>query len=86
MKKITMFMFAACPYCKKAIDIQQKLLRQEKYSGVEIEMIDEKKHPDIANRYDYFYVPTYYVDGKKLHEGAADEENVKAVLDAAAEG
>ena len=86
MKKITMFMFASCPYCNKAIGIQQKLLKQEKYSGVEIEMIDEKKQPDIANRYDYFYVPTYYVDGKKLHEGAADEENVKAVLDAAVEG
>ena len=81
-----MFMFAACPYCNKAIGIQQKLLKQEKYGDVEIEMIDEKKQPDIANKYDYFYVPTYFIDGKKLHEGAADEENIKAVFDAAVEG
>lgn len=86
MKKVTLFMFAACPYCQKAIAIQNKLLAQETYSGLEIEMIDEKLHPDVAEKYDYYYVPTYYVDGKKLHEGEADIKNVKTVLDAALAG
>jgi glutaredoxin len=83
LKKITMFMFAACPYCQRAISIQNDLLKLDRYSGLEIEQIDEKLRPDISNRYDYYYVPTYYVDGRKLHEGAAGEDDVKAVLEAA---
>lgn len=81
-----MFTMAICPYCKKAIAISEKLQQQAPYKDVEIEMIDESVYPDIANKYDYFYVPTYYVDGKKLHEGAADEEDIKAILDAACNG
>ncbi len=83
MKKVTMFMMSTCPYCKKAIAIQNKLLQQDRYQGIEIELIDERIHPDVADRYDYFYVPSYYVGEQKLHEGAADEDNVRAVLDAA---
>jgi hypothetical protein len=46
-------------------------------------MVDENIEVDFANSLDYYYVPTYYVDGKKVHEGAASRENVRAVLDAA---
>lgn len=31
-------------------------------------MIEETQHPDIADQYDYYYVPTFYVDGVKVHE------------------
>lgn len=84
MKKITMFYFQSCPYCQKALKLLDELKAENaQYAAIEIEMIDEKKNPAIAEQYDYYYVPTFFVGEQKLHEGAADKEKVKAVLDAA---
>ena len=56
------------------------------YKDIELEVIDEVRHPDIANQYDYWYVPTYYVDGVKVHEGAATKKKVKKVFERALDG
>lgn len=50
------------------------------YRDVELTMIDETLEPDVANRYDYWYVPTYYIDDRKVHEGAATKEIVRRVF------
>ncbi len=87
MEKITMFMMATCPYCKKALAFNEQLLAAHpEYKDIPFEMIDERERPDVANGYDYYYVPTYYVGGKKLHEGAATLEQVEAVFRAAYNG
>lgn len=49
------------------------------YAGVEIEIVDELVHPEIADRLDYWYVPTYFVDGVKTHEGTATKQDVENV-------
>ncbi|MCL2425660.1 MAG: thioredoxin family protein [Oscillospiraceae bacterium] len=86
MKKITMFYKETCPYCRAAIGWMNDLMKKdEKYRALSITMVEEDAHPEIADKYDYYYVPTYYVDDKKLHEGAASLEKVKAVFDAALE-
>jgi len=86
MKKITMFTIKSCPYCNAALRWMDELFAENaKYRALEIENIDEVLHPNIANKYDYYYVPTYYVGGKKLHEGAATFDVVKRVFDAALE-
>ena len=38
-------------------------------------MIEETQHPDIADQYDYYYVPTFYVDGVKVHEAEFSKMN-----------
>lgn len=87
MKKIILFMIPSCPYCKKAIAAKEKLCEENNaYRQIEFETIDEQANPALADRYDYFYVPCFYVGGEKVHEGAADEADVRAVLDAALEG
>ncbi len=48
--------------------------------AVQVEMIEERKNPEISDSYDYWYVPTFFVDGKKVHEGAASKEIVENVL------
>lgn len=48
--------------------------------AVQVEMIEERKNPEISDSYDYWYVPTFYVDGKKVHEGMASKEIVENVL------
>lgn len=81
MKKVLMFRFEGCPYCRAAEDWIQEVTREcPELSAVEIERVDEKKHPDIADQYDYWYVPTFYMDGKKVHEGACSKAIVERVL------
>ena len=69
MKSILMFMMSTCPYCKQAFNWMDDLKKENpKFSDIEIKLIDETVHPDIADKYDYYYVPTYYIDGVKIHE------------------
>ena len=56
---------------------------KEEYKNIEIKMIDEQKHSDIADRYDYYYVPTYYIDNEKVHEGVPTKEKLQLVLEQA---
>lgn len=83
MKKVQLFMFEACPYCQQALKYLNELLKEEPYRDVQITMIDERKQPDVADAYDYYYVPTFYVDDVKVSEGAVSYEQVKEILDKA---
>lgn len=84
MKDILMFMTTWCPYCKKASQIIDQLRRENTaYRDVEIIMIDEDKDRKYADTFDYYRVPTFYVDGVKIHEGAADTENIRKVFEKA---
>ena len=84
MKKITMFILENCPYCRDALRFMEELYKRDtRYRSIPLQKIDEKKHPDIANKYDYYYVPTFYIGDKKVHEGAASMQAVKRVFDEA---
>lgn len=88
MKKITLIKIEGCPYCAaafKAIDEVKK-----NYPAVELEIIDENTQPQLAGKFtDYYYVPSMYVDGKKIYEAQPGERyeeclaNVKKVFEAA---
>ncbi len=84
MKKIRLFFFEGCPYCRKAIGWLEELTAENpEYAKLEIERIDEKLDPETADKFDYYYVPTFFVGDEKLHEGAATKEKVRAVLESA---
>lgn len=84
MKKVLLFVLKNCPYCVEALRYQKELMKENPaYAGVGIEIVDEQKEKARADSYDYYYVPTYYVDGVKLHEGALDKAIVRKVLDSA---
>lgn len=84
MKKVQLFYFEACPYCQAAQRYIAELCRERpELARVEIERIDEKKRPDVAEQYDYWHVPTFYVEGVKVHEGACDKATVARVLESA---
>ena len=86
MKKITMFVLASCPHCKRAFGWMDELYAENPaYKDIEIETIDEQIQADLADQYDYYYVPTYYVGDEKVHEGVASLEIVRQVFDAAME-
>ena len=86
MKKVTMFYLENCPHCKNAQKMMDELKNNNpEYSCVKIEKIEESKNVRIASNYDYYYVPTYYVDGQKIHEGVPTLDKVENVFKKAIE-
>lgn len=86
MKSVTMFLQASCPFCIKALKWMDELVEEyPEYKNIEVIKIDEIRQPEIADAYDYYFVPTYYIEDEKVHEGIASKEIVKKVFDLAKE-
>ena len=90
MKKITMLKIEGCPYCRQAFQaIDQLKNENENFAALNIEIIDN--YSELAKPFaqDYYYVPSMFVDGKKIYEahpGETFEEcfaNVQKVFQAA---
>lgn len=82
MERLLYFKIASCPYCKAAENWIDELIDEyPEYKEVEFKVIDEQIETELANSYDYYYVPTFFCGNKKIHEGAATKEKIKAVLD-----
>ena len=85
MTPITMFTMSTCPHCQKAYEMMQKIVQENPaYSRIPLSIIDEVANMDYANTFDYYYVPTFYVGGQKLHEGVPSVEAIRKVYQAAA--
>lgn len=81
MKDVKLFYLRNCPFCKKALRYIEELKAQHpELAAIDIEMIEESEQAEVANSYDYYYVPTFYVGGQKVHEGGIYPEEVEAVL------
>ncbi|MBE6196443.1 MAG: glutaredoxin [Rikenellaceae bacterium] len=81
MAKLTLFYLRNCPFCKRALQyIDELKAEHEELRAIEIEMIEESEQPEVADRYDYYYVPTLYLGEEKLHEGGIYKEEVEALL------
>ena len=66
MKHVKMMYLKSCPYCKQAIAMVDELKQLHKeYHDIEIETIEENDEPATTKGLDYWYVPTYFVDGEK---------------------
>lgn len=86
MKTVNVFITSWCPYCKRALSWIQELKNEDpKYAQLEVKIIDEELQPHIAKQYDYYYVPTYYVDGIKVYEGGTTKDIVRLAFDKACE-
>lgn len=84
MKKITVFETSWCPHCKQAHAFMDELFCENPgYKELNIQFIDEDKEPDLANQYDYYFVPTYYLDSEKFHEGIPNKEIIRKLFDKA---
>ncbi len=90
MKEILMFYLDDCGYCRKAHQALEEL--RGELPGAEkltITKIEESREPELADRYDYYAVPTFYIDGVKLfeaHIGMSYDDikrEVRRVLEAA---
>ena len=84
MKELLYFYLPNCPHCKLAARCIQQLQQENPaYGAIPIRPVDESRERELAESYDYWYVPAFFLDGQKLHEGHAELADVRAVLDAA---
>ena len=69
MKEILLFYRDDCGYCHRAqralIELMDELPAARE---LKITRIEETREPELADRYDYYAVPTCYVGGEKLFE------------------
>ena len=81
MKKVKMFYQPKCPFCKMAFKYIDELKQEHpEFKDVVFETIDELEEPELADTFDYYYVPTFYVDGEKVHEGGIYKPEVEKLL------
>lgn len=86
MKSILIFYQEQCPFCRKAFRYIEELKAEcPAYGSIDIRTVEETQEPQLADRYDYYYVPTFYMDGIKVHEGGILKEEVEKLLKKALE-
>lgn len=86
MKEVLMMMLPDCPYCRQADRMIEELQKEHpEYAKIGIRREDEEKNSELADSLDYYYVPCFFVKGKKLMEGVPSKDKVEAVLRAALE-
>ena len=69
MKEVLMFYLESCGYCDKARRALDELYEKKPaYRAVPLTRIEESREPELADRYDYYAVPSFFVDGEKRFE------------------
>lgn len=82
MKKLLFFEIKFCPYCIQAKRFLEELLKENPlYQKIDIEFVDERKEKKRASEYDYYLVPSFFIDDKKVHEGSIrTKDEMEAIL------
>ena len=67
--KLTAFILSSCPYCLQAGELIEELYAERpELASIEIDYIDEADEPELAERYDYYRVPSFFLGEEKLYE------------------
>ena len=87
MKNIKLIVLEYCPYCKQALSYIEELKQEDsKYENIKIEIIDEQKEKEKTLNFEYYYVPTFYLDDIKYYEGIVTKEIIKNLFDEVTDG
>ena len=88
MKEIEVFYLNGCPYCANARRAVAELKEEDPaYAGIALRWIEEREHPELADKRDYFRVPALFRGEEKLYEADPSHgfgeirENVKKAFD-----
>jgi glutaredoxin len=81
VKEVKMMVLDTCPYCKQAFKMMEQLRQSHpEYADVKIDVIEEQRESEKTEGYDYWYVPTFFVGGKKIMEGVPTFEKVEEMF------
>ncbi len=78
MKEITVLELRNCPYCRQLERILKDWKDRPELKDVNFRWIDEREHPEISERYAYYYVPSLFDGETKLYE--ADPSHTEPVM------
>ena len=81
--KITYFYMSGCPYCRHADNAIEELIKENPaYGEIEIDRINETLHPLKVRNFDYYYVPSMFIDKEKVYEANSSEgyDEIKAAV------
>ena len=72
MKTLTILHMSFCPYCRMARRAVQELQAEDaRFAAVPVRWIEENAQRAEAEAFtDYWYVPSLYLDGRKLYEAS----------------
>lgn len=69
--KLTVFVLPGCPYCAQARELIAELRAENPaYAAIELDVIDESAESALADRYDYYRVPSFFIGEEKLYEAS----------------
>lgn len=63
--------------------MQELCEENPEYAKIPVKMVEETQEKELADSYDYYYVPCFYIGQDKLSEGTITKEGVKEVFDKA---
>jgi len=77
--ELKFFFKQGCPYCKCANEVIAELFSEHpEYAKLPLERIDEENPPDLhGKKYDYWYVPTFFLNDKKMYEAQPGDDAPK---------
>lgn len=85
-KPVTLVMQNTCPTCQQAAKLVEEVKENRPdLRHVEVDMIDELTHPELALGFDYWSVPTFFVDAKNVLSGEPSYSKVEELLEKAAQ-
>lgn len=77
-----LFYLENCPHCKRARKWMEELYQENPvYKEIPIEMIEESQQAELADSYDYYYVPCFFDGNEKVHEGVASKDIIRTIFD-----
>lgn len=80
-KHVKMMVLDGCPHCRRAFELMDELKKEHpEYNQVDVEVIEENREAGKRQGYDYWYVPTFFVDDAKIHEGVPTRDKVRRVF------
>ncbi len=68
MEKLTIFYLEGCPYCRNAMRAVKELEAELGFDADRLEWVEERKNAALADRYDYYRVPSVFWGERKLYE------------------
>ncbi len=74
MKPLTIMYLSHCPYCRNAKKALAELLDETPaYREVPLVWIEESEQPLLADKYNYWRVPSIFMEEKKLFEASPSD-------------
>ena len=74
MEKLTLFYLEGCPYCRNAMRAVKELEAELGFDADRLEWVEERKNAAVADRYDYYNVPSVFFGDEKLYECKPGED------------